>query len=458
MRNAANLASAEAAAKCAGLALAFVLARALHPAGYGTYAVALAFGSIFGVLAGGGIQPLTIREIARARRAERRLFWNAYWLRVAQHVAGLALAALALAFVHFDGAARAAAFLFAGATLLDGLTAQAMTLFRGRQQMGIEAKLTSAGRFANLALTLVALAIAPSVVAVAAAAALGSCVLAAIAFVTVARRIAPVAPRTRALAALWAHALPFAAGGFLVYVFFRIDVLLLRGFGVAAAAIGDYSAAYRVMEVTRVPSAVVAQGYGPAAASFRNVADKSRLLELASRAWSVTLGVALPSVLLFTLVPGTIVHIVFGKAFGAAVPLLVAMALMPLFMSINGVAIQTVNSQGFQGWATAIFGLCAVVNVGLNVALIPRLGALGAALATVATEVVQSAALLTWIIARFGLPRPQAARVALGAVIGLAAGLSVPAHWPFLRGGASLAAYAVVVFPAMLTLRRHAVV
>jgi hypothetical protein len=48
--------------------------------------------------------------------------------------------------------------------------------------------------------------------------------------------------------------------------------------------------------------------------------------------------------------------------------------------------------------------------------------------------------------------------VALGAVIGLAAGLSVPAHWPFLRGGAALAAYAVVVFPAMLTLRRHAVV
>jgi O-antigen/teichoic acid export membrane protein len=425
------------------------LARVLHPAGYGAYAVALAFGSVVGALAGAGVQPLTIREIARAPRASAGMFWTAFLVRSAFNLAGIALAAGVLAFAGFERDTRVAAFLFTISVLFDGMTAQAMTLFRGRQTMGIEAKLTSAGRIANLIFTLVAISIAPSVAHVALASALASAGLFAFALRLVVREI-PVRPlRLRAARALLAESIPFAAGGLLVYIFFRIDVLLLRFLGVAEAHIGNYSAAYRVMEVTRVPSAMLAQGYGPAAARFRNVSDKGALLALASRAWTVTIGIALPCALVFALVPHLVIHIIFSNAYREAIGLLFAMAAMPVFMAINGVAIQTVNSQGYQGWSTGIFGLCAAFNVGLNLILIPRIGAMGAAIATIATEVLQTVALMAWIVVRFGIPKPALASALVGFGGALGAAAFVPQSLSIARAGLALAVYAAVAGPGL---------
>jgi O-antigen/teichoic acid export membrane protein len=421
----------------------------LHPAGYGAYAVALAFGSIVGALAGAGVQPLAIREIARAPRAAAGIFWTAFWLRGATSASAFAVAVVVLHFAGFERGTYLAGIFFTVSVLFDGMTAQAMTLFRGRQQMGIEARLTSGGRIANLVVTLIAIAIAPHVAEVAVASAIASAGLVAIALRLVVREVPPLRLRVRAARALLAQSIPFAAGGLLIYIFFRIDVLLLRFLGVGAVHIGNYSAAYRVMEVTRVPSAMIAQGYGPAAARFREGSEKARLVALASRAWTVTIGIALPSVLAFALVPGLIVHLVFGSAYREAVGLLLVMAAMPAFMAINGIAIQTVNSQGYQGWCTAIFGACAVFNVALNLILIPRVGALGAAIATIATEILQSAALLTWIVVNFGLPRPALTKALLGFAGAFGAAFFVPEALAFARVGLALAVYGAVVGPGL---------
>ncbi len=428
----------------------------LHPAGYGAYAVALAFGSIVGALAGAGVQPLAIREIARAPRAVAGIFWTAFWLRGALNVPAFALALIVLRFTGFERGTYLASIFFTISVLFDGMTAQAMTLFRGRQRMGVEARLTSGGRIANLVVTLIAIAIAPHVADVAVASAVASTGLFAIALRLVVREVPPVRLRARAARALLAQSIPFAAGGLLIYIFFRIDVLLLRFLGVGAAHIGNYSAAYRVMEVTRVPSAMVAQGYGPAAARFRKDAEKAGLVALASRAWTVTIGIALPSVLAFALVPGLIVHLVFSNAYREAIGLLLVMAAMPAFMAINGVAIQTVNSQGYQGWCTAIFGLCAVFNVALNLILIPRVGALGAAIATIATEILQSAALLAWIVVTFGMPKPALAKALLGFAGAFGAASFVPEALAFARLGLALAVYGAVVGPGLRRDVRHA--
>ncbi len=426
-----------------------MLARVLHPAGYGAYAVALAFGSIVGAFAGAGVQPLAVREIARAPRATAGIFWTSFWLRGTLNVVAVIAAIGILALVGLEKQTRVAAAFFTLSVLFDGMTAQAMTLFRGRQNMGIEARLTSAGRVGNLVCTLVAIALTPNVAGVALASAVASAALFAVAFRLVIKTLPPVRPRLRAARALLAESIPFAAGGLLVYIFFRIDVLLLRVLGVGEAHIGNYSAAYRVMEVTRMPSAMIAQGYGPAAARFRNVAAKNDLVALAARAWTVTVGIALPCVLAFALAPALIIHIVFSNAYHEAIGLLLVMAAMPAFMAINGVAIQTVNSQGYQGWCTAIFGLCASFNVALNLLLIPHVGALGAAIATIATEVLQTAALLTWIVVRFGIPKPALARALLAFCGAFAVAACVPERFAPLRLALALAVYAAVVGPGL---------
>jgi O-antigen/teichoic acid export membrane protein len=331
-----------------------------------------------------------------------------------------------------------------------------MTFYRGRQTMGVEAKLTSGGRIANLAVVLAAIAIAPNVVDVSIATAIASAGLFTVSFALVVRDVPPARFRPRAARALLGESIPFAAGGLLVYIFFRIDVLLLRFLGIGEAHIGNYSAAYRVMEVTRVPSAMIAQGYGPAAASHRKASEKTSLLALASRAWSVTVGIALPCVLAFALAPGIIIHIVFSNAYREAIGLLLVMAAMPAFMAINGVAIQTVNSQGYQGWCTAIFGACAAINVALNLILIPRVGALGAAIATIATEIAQTVLLVAWIVMRFGLPKPALLKPFLGFAGAFGAAMVVPEALALARVALAFVVYGAVVGPGLRRDVRHA--
>jgi O-antigen/teichoic acid export membrane protein len=407
-------------------------------------------------LAGAGVQPLVIREIARAPRAARGIFWTAFSLRGGLHALALIVALLVLHFTPFGRSTHVACIFFTIAVLFDGLTAQAMTFYRGRQTMGVEAKLTSGGRIANLAVVLAAIAIAPNVVDVSIATAIASAGLFTVSFALVVRDVPPARFRPRAARALLGESIPFAAGGLLVYIFFRIDVLLLRFLGIGEAHIGNYSAAYRVMEVTRVPSAMIAQGYGPAAASHRKASEKTSLLALASRAWSVTVGIALPCVLAFALAPGIIIHIVFSNAYREAIGLLLVMAAMPAFMAINGVAIQTVNSQGYQGWCTAIFGACAAINVALNLILIPRVGALGAAIATIATEIAQTVLLVAWIVMRFGLPKPALLKPFLGFAGAFGAAMVVPEALALARVALAFVVYGAVVGPGLRRDVRHA--
>jgi PST family polysaccharide transporter len=454
LRNAANLATAEVAARLAGLATTLILARLLHPAGYGQFAVATAFAMVVGALAGGGLQPLTIREIARNGRSAAGIFWTAFWLRTILQLGMLIAVVVALHFINFDPSTRLAAALLSVAILCDGSTTQALAYYRGQQRMSVESKFMSTARLLGVGVIFIAVAVAPTVVQVAYAAVINSGTMMVISTVMVMRELKPVRPRRRAMRVFLWESFPFAAGALLMYIFFRLDTLLLRFLGVTSASIGEYSAAYRLMEVSRVPSLLVGEGYGPAAARFKKLPDKDGLIDLASRAWTLTVVLALPAVLIYALAPGLIVHIVFGEAFRSAAPYLVVMAVMPVFMAVDAIAIQTVNSQGQQAWTTGIFGICAVVNLTANLILIPKMGAMGAAVAMVVTEIVQCVSLLTWIVVRLGRPRPTLVWSIGGALVALGGAFMLPTKFLIVRVGIALLTYAIIAAPTLLRLRR----
>src|SRR5581483_8659321 len=133
-----------------------------------------------------------------------------------------------------------------GTSLLDGVGTQVFAYYRATARMHVEATITTFGRFAFVVATLTALAFSHTIVAVSLGACVASLITASTALVTAARSLRPVFPRRAAVIAVGRAALPFAANGLLTQVFFRIDVLMLRFFGIADVAIGAYSGAYRV--------------------------------------------------------------------------------------------------------------------------------------------------------------------------------------------------------------------
>jgi Na+-driven multidrug efflux pump len=75
-------------------------------------------------------------------------------------------------------------------------------------------------------------------------------------------------------------------------------------------------------------------------------------------------------------------HILFGTRYDASVPMFTVLIWGMLFVCL-GVATSTVLTVSGRFWTSAVASLAGmVVNVGLNLWLIPRLGALGSAWAT----------------------------------------------------------------------------
>jgi O-antigen/teichoic acid export membrane protein len=421
-RNAASLISAQAAAKVAGLITTIVIARALHASGYGLYAAAWAFGLLVAALADGGLAYFVAVEVARVPRTARRFFWTALALRLVLCIAALGAAAAIVPLLRFHGLLATAALLQCGSSLLDGISAQVFAYYRAIARMHIEAAITTFGRFAFVVATLAALAFSHTIVAVSTGACIASLVTVSIALVTVAKSLRPAFPRRAAAIAVGRGALPFAANGLLTQIFFRIDVLMLRFFGIADAAIGAYSGAYRMMEVPRLAFGSISAGALAEAATLAHPRDRGALSSLGARVTNLTLWCTVPASLLFLIAPQFLVRLVYGPGFEHAAALLQLLAPMPLLMASNSVAITLVNAIGGQRTVTRIFMLLTIVNIVLNLWAIPTLGATGAALVTIATELVELVAFVLVIRRRIGTVRMKWPGISIAAPAGVVPG------------------------------------
>jgi O-antigen/teichoic acid export membrane protein len=186
---------------------------------------------------------------------------------------------------------------------------------------------------------------------------------------------------------IWSRGAHVGLGSVFGSISARSDVLLLKGL-TDSHQVGLHGAAARVLK------AVIALAAGVAAAVFPQVARSSgrpsrRFVWL----WIPALGVMAISGVLALAAP-IVIERVFGErlldATAIARVLLVAGCLQVLIIFVAKAAIM----QGWERRLPRIQALGAVANVSMNVVLIPRMGALGAAWATLLGDAIVAAALV----------------------------------------------------------------
>lgn len=136
--------------------------------------------------------------------------------------------------------------------------------------------------------------------------------------------------------------------------------------------------------------------------------------------WLVLLST--PPVLLFFLFPGVAIEAAFGAAYRGGAPalrVLLVPVMVTVLLSANGAALVALGHNRINA---VVNGGTAVLNVALNVALIPPFGIVGAALASAASFVARDVAYTVVLYRREGvqpfsaaLLRPLAASLALAA-------------------------------------------
>lgn len=381
-----TLAGGRVAAAALSAAWLVVAARRLALETYGDLLLLLGLGLLLFVVNDFGL-PLTLTdEIARDPGAARTAFVTVLYRRV-----GLGLLSAVLVFLAYVAASNqpdlVAAGIFCISVVSTAVYSTATAVFRGSGRVRAEA----ANEVVSRVFVIIAgswwlthgggLRAAVGVYALADAA--SAVILTAMAWHGTAGTDGPVDARRFALARM----IPLALATGLGVLYYRVDLWLLALLG-GARDVALYGSAYRVLDGLLLGATAVAALSVPAIARTRTDQQRTVLGRLVRLSLMVTVPLALAGVI----GAGPIIRVLFGPRYAEAAGLLrlLLVAAVP-----SAVVIVVAPLAFLRGRAAAVrcFVVMLVADVGLNLALIPAMGPTGAALATLACQVV----LASWL-------------------------------------------------------------
>lgn len=236
-------------------------------------------------------------------------------------------------------------------------------------------------------------------------------------------------------------ALTLGASQALALLNYNFDAVLL-GFLRGVRDVGLYNAAYRPVTVALAVPLTYFQGLFPALSRTWGEGPQA-LRTLAERSLRLCAMVAVPLGVGGMLLAEPVIALLFGAPYAESALPLKLLIWSAALVILRGSYRHSLNAAGLQSLDLRCALVSCGLNVGLNIALIPRYGMLGAASATVLADVVWLVMAATYFNRRIAplSPLPALARPVLaGAAMAAVLWLGEPLPW-MLRGGAATAAY-----------------
>lgn len=365
-----------------GFAITVAVVRYLGPESFGRLSYAVAFVSLLSPLANLGLDSIVIRELVRRTGEAPRLLGTSVGLKTAGGLVALAAAFLLAGPIVHDTLTRALIVAVAIGPVFQALDVIDFW-FQSRLEMKWSvlardaAFLAAAGLRVGLILAglpLLLFAWANSIEL-----ALGAAALAAAYALRRGRRAGWSFDATEARALL-RDAWPFIFSNAMIMLYMRIDQLMI-GQMVGATELGVYSVAVRLTEAWYFIPMAIAGSLFPDIVRARASGDaafEAALLKLYRVMALVSYAVAIPT----TLLAGPVIHLAFGDAYARSVPILQVLVWSFLWTSLGVARSQFLTAMNWAKIHLVTVTLGAATNIALNLLLIPRYGALGAAYAT----------------------------------------------------------------------------
>ena len=381
----------DAASKLGALVVVLVGARALTVSDFAVLATALAIAGILTIALDLGVGTVITRDGARSRVERGRLV-------AATLVARVPLFALVLVAAPLVGAAVGRTWTGLATALLAGAGAVTLTVlgcFRSCQDMRPEAlQRLVAGALGTVAVIVVA-RVSPDVdVLLLALAAVG--VLTIVPLALRIRVVADVAWPAHSLEAL-RRAAPIGLLALATVAYYRSGTIVLAALSSASATAAFAVASGIAFALLMLPNAVTTALLPRLAAS-----DTSDAVECTRRALAWTTGLAAVVACGSAIVVPAVLPIALGADYAAAGAPFVVLCLGIPVIAASGIVGTALLSAGRVGVLGAQVGISLSVNIACLFALVPLAGAVGAALATFACELVGLIFLL--LSARTALP------------------------------------------------------
>lgn len=406
---------AKVAEVCLELLLAVLLARLLGASGYGIYAFVFALASLLSMPARMGLPPLVVRETARGGATgdweSVRGVWqwaNAVTMALSLLVLGAGMLWLWVGWFEGQHLRRTLFFGLCIVPLL-ALAAVRSASLRGLRHVVAGVVPQQVLRPALMAVLLLLVTVWPGAM-ISPAGAMGLMMLSALATFLVAagllsqhrpKATRTVRPRRQGLTwfkAAWPMALTHGFGRLNRYA----DVILL---GVIAGAIdvGVYRVGAQGAILVSLGLTALTMAAAPFFTHLHAEAERDELQKLARRTAQAALGFAILTLTLLAFWGEWLLVTLFGPDFSSAFWPLLILASGQLANAGIGPTGMLLNMTGYERDVTRVAAIAAGVNLALNLALIPLLGVIGAALATSVSMVLWNVWLWVLVQTRLGI-------------------------------------------------------
>jgi O-antigen/teichoic acid export membrane protein len=432
------------AGKAFAAGAAVLLPRLLHVEKMGLYTSAWGMVAVVSVVSDMGLASYLTREVSRQRPLASAFFYRGLAMQGIQLALAAGVLAIVMSFGRGSGLSSSLVALAFIASALASMGNPFSATLQGLEQFKVTGIVTSMASLFNAIALGLALYLRPEP-AMAFGALAVSGVLGVALWVAVMIRLdllsAP--PQKWRLWEIFRGALPFAMVSTVSQIYVRVDLMILT-LMLGPQTLGQYGVAVVVVDrIVPMLSALAGPLYPRLSADF-----KSDSLQRALRYLSA---LCLPLGMGGCLLATPLMAWVFGAEFGEAGRAFRWLAWVPALIGMHGAMLHAMNALGKTKLIALVFLANLVLNVGLNIALIPRYGyEASAAISTLNEAVVLAAVSLILAKSGFELGLRRWLWPALPAAIGmglLIALLPAPQGWQVpLWIGLGALAYALLLW------------
>jgi O-antigen/teichoic acid export membrane protein len=363
-----------------------LLARNLGKISFGQFSFAISFTNLFLVFTDLGLSPITTRNIARNREKAGKYLGNILIIKALFCLFTFFSIATLINVMNYSSDVKMIVYMLGGYIIFQSYGLFFNAISNAFERMEIEALLTSLLRFFILAGVSLVLSLKLGVIDVAKVHVLSGLIYALIGFLMITKLFAK--PQCQVDRKLWMKLIkegfPFAVSSIFLIISTQIDVVMLSMMK-SDAAVGSYSAALRLVSALLFIPANFAKSLYPIFSRLWPSSIES-FVQYYNKSFQILMMIAIPVAIGGMLLSNKIIILVYGNEYFASViifRILVWSLAIQFVSTLLGIIMAAINRQTT---STKICFWGMLLNIAMNLFLIPRFSGAGAAVSTLLTN------------------------------------------------------------------------
>ena len=364
------------------------IARFLGADGFGILSFALAFSGIFSIFADLGLNILTVREVARNKSLAKKYLGNVLLIKLILAFLTFGLIVLFVNLLSYPQEIILVVYFISLSTIISSIFGIFYSIFQAYEKIGYQSLgqiLSSLIMFFGV---LLGISLGFDVIEFSLLYFISNIMILIYNIIIYFQKFS--FPRMEYDKEFWKitvkESLPFGITGISGMIYTNIDSVMLSLIQ-GNEVVGWYNAAYRLILVLLFIPTIINTVIFPKMSQYYN-SSRTSLKLMNEKYFKFMLMIGFPMAIVVTLLANKLILLIFGQEYTQSIIALQILIWTTLFTFAGASFVQLIQATNNQFVITKISGICVIVNIALNLILIPKFSYIGASIATLITEII----------------------------------------------------------------------